>query len=244
MVTSSTGNSFGINLSNAEKFVYRQHAIKDGSARNVIEGLAHSGDSYDEAGGCLKAHFDRPRLNHCTHVQMIVDTPPLKEGNGKELRRLHDTILQHARALKTLGCELPDTLFEWRKHSQTSPDIPHYQELLDFIDLLAQASETSCTACKKQPRFDQHLQKPPSRVASFATNTNPADNNCVVCKTETPSVRLSQIQITVSRRQSPLHKLFSQWTFQATMQVNAQVQGLSETAPHSSTCRDTKHHFA
>ena len=27
------------NLSNAEKIVYLQHAIKDGSARNVIEGL-------------------------------------------------------------------------------------------------------------------------------------------------------------------------------------------------------------
>ena len=80
------------NLSNAETIVYLQHAIKGGSARNAIEGLSHSGDNYDEAVECLRARFDRPRLIHRTHVQMIVDAPPLKEGNGKELRRLHDTM--------------------------------------------------------------------------------------------------------------------------------------------------------
>ena len=74
------------NLSNAEKIIYLQHAIKDGSARNTIEGLSHSSDNYDEAVECLKSRFDRPRLFHCTHVQMIVDAPPLKEGTGKELR--------------------------------------------------------------------------------------------------------------------------------------------------------------
>ena len=75
-----------LNLSNAEKIVYLQHAIKGGSARNAIEGLSHSGDNYNEAVECLRACFDRPRLIHHTHVQMIVDAPPLKEGNGKELR--------------------------------------------------------------------------------------------------------------------------------------------------------------
>ena len=119
---------------------------------------------------------------------MIIDTPALKEGNEKELRRLHDNIQQHVRALKTLGCELPgtfttsmiklkldvDTFFEWQKHSQSSTDVPHYEELLDFIDLRAQVSETSCS---------EHKKKPPSRSNSFAANANPS-GNCVVCKTE------------------------------------------------------------
>lgn len=74
------------NISNAEKIVYLQHALKDGSTRNAIEGLSNLGDNYDEAIKCLKTWFDRPRLIHCTHVQMIVDTPAIKEGNGKELR--------------------------------------------------------------------------------------------------------------------------------------------------------------
>ncbi len=201
------------NLSDAEKIMYLQHALKDGSARNAIEGLSDSGDNYSEAVECLKSRFDRPHIIHRTHVQMIVDTPPLKEGNGKELRQLHDTIQQHVRALKTLGCELPgkfitsmielkldvDTLFEWQKHSQASSDVLHYQELLDFIDLRAQASETSCIAHKKQPWFDQRLKRPQGRVASFAANSHPADNNCVVCKTEKHPVvvYLYKIQVTV-----------------------------------------------
>ena len=42
------------NLSNAEKTVYLQHAIKDGSAKSAIEGLSHSGDNYEEAIKCIK----------------------------------------------------------------------------------------------------------------------------------------------------------------------------------------------
>ena len=37
------------NLSNAEKIIYLQHALKDGSARKAIEGLSHSGENYDDA---------------------------------------------------------------------------------------------------------------------------------------------------------------------------------------------------
>ena len=175
-------------ISDTEKIVYLQNALKDGSAKSVIEGLTSSGDNYHEAVKCLKARFDRPRLIHRSHVQIIVDTPAVKEGNGKELRRLHDRVQQHIRALKTLGCELPgkfitsmielkldtETLFEWQKHSQTSVDVPHYDELLSFIDLRAQTSETSCPTRKK----------PSSKVTSFATNTSATSNNCVVCKTE------------------------------------------------------------
>ncbi len=35
------------------------------------------------------------------------------------------------------------TMFEWQKHSQSHNEVPHYQDLLDFIDLRAQVSETS-----------------------------------------------------------------------------------------------------
>ena len=124
-----------------------------------LQGM-QSGVNYDEAIECLKSRYNRSRLIQHTHVQLILNTPPLKEGNGKELRRLHDTLQQHVRALKTLGCDLPgkfitsmielkldvDTLFEWQKHSKTEADVPHYQDLLDFIDLRAQPSEASCAA--------------------------------------------------------------------------------------------------
>ena len=72
-------------LSNSEKFVYLQQALKGGSARNSIDGLSQSGENYAEAVECLKSRYDCPRLIHKAHVRMILEATPLKEGNGREL---------------------------------------------------------------------------------------------------------------------------------------------------------------
>ena len=82
-----------INLSNAEKLVYLQQSIKEGSAKPIIYKV--SGEQYDEAIECLVARFDRPRLLHQTHVKTLLDTPSVHDGNGRELRRLHDISQQH-----------------------------------------------------------------------------------------------------------------------------------------------------
>lgn len=183
------------NLSSAEKIVYLQQALKDATAKSTIEGLAHSGDNYEEAVRCLKARYDRPRLIQRSHVQAIVDAPSLKNGGGKELRKLHDNLQQHIRALGTLGCDLPgtfvtslielkldvDTLFEWQKHSQDESDVPDYEDLLNFIDLRAQASETSCPSHKKP--FVLPHKTPFSRLTSHVANTE-SENKCIVCGTE------------------------------------------------------------
>ena len=148
-------------LSNAEKLVYLQQAIKGGSAKSAIKGLSRSGDNYDEAIACLKSRYNRPRLIHRAHVQRIMDAQPLKDGSGKELRWLHETLQQHLRALRAMKCE-PDssfttsvtelkldseTMFEWQKHSQDKTEVvPHYQDILDFIDLRAHASLRDDTA--------------------------------------------------------------------------------------------------
>ncbi len=145
------------NLTDTEKLAYLRHALKDGSAKTSIEGLSRSGDHYNEALTCLKSRYDRPRLIHQAHVQKILEVPNLKDGTGRELRRLHDVAQQHLRALKALGHEPSgsfvtsllelkldvNTMFEWQRHSQSSHDVPHYKELLEFINLRAQASEVS-----------------------------------------------------------------------------------------------------
>ena len=152
-----------------EKLVYLQQAIKGGSAKSAIEGLSRSGDNYDEAIACLKSRYNRPRLIHRAHVQRIMDAQPLKDGSGKELRRLHETLQQHLRALKAMKCE-PDssfitsvtelkldseTMFEWQKHSQDKTEVDN----LDFINLRAQASET--IPPKKQVKTDPpYMRKP------------------------------------------------------------------------------------
>ena len=133
-------------LSNAEKLVYLQQALKGGTAKNAIEGLSRSSDNYDEAIQCLKARYDRPRLIHQAHVKAILEAAPLKDGTGREIRKLHDTVLQHLRALKSMGhdpsgpfitstLELKldqTTMFEWQKHSLKSESIPLTKSCLNF----------------------------------------------------------------------------------------------------------------
>ena len=191
------------NLSTSEKLVYLQHALKDGSAKHTIEGLSRSGEYYAEAVECLKSRYDRPRLIHQTHVRMILEAPSLKEGTGKELRRLHDTVQQHLRALKAMDHEPPgpfvtsvlelkldtNTMFEWQKHSQISVDVPHYKELLEFINLRAQASETSTSdqnkkSSKGETQPNRKLFTSGKPVVSFAANTTDPMGNCVLCKTD------------------------------------------------------------
>ena len=84
-------------LLESEKLVYLQHSLSEGSAKHVIEGLSRMGECYDEAVKCLRSRYDRPRLIHQTHVRKIMDAPLLKDGSGKELQCLHDTVQQHLR---------------------------------------------------------------------------------------------------------------------------------------------------
>ena len=186
-------------ITDAEKLVYLQLALKGGTAKHAIEGLSHSGDCYTEAVECLRARYDRPRLIHQTHVRMIVDAPPLKDGTGKELRRLHDVVLQHLRALKAMDYEPSgpfitsvlelkldtNTMFEWQRRSQESAEVPHFKKLLEFLDMRAQASEVSVPEYGKKPKSEGYNgRKPfiPSKpIASFAGVADPMAT-CVVCK--------------------------------------------------------------
>ena len=186
------------NLSDAEKLVYLQQSLKGGSAKSTIEGLSRSGDNYAEAVGCLQSRYDRPRLIHKAHVRMILDTPSLKEGSGKELRRLHDTVQQHLRALKAMEHEAPgpfitstlelkldqNTLFEWHKHSGESTTVPHYNDLLDFINLRAQASESFTLSSKGSSTFSGKKQSFIKPVASFTASASDSQSNCLICKPE------------------------------------------------------------
>uniref|UniRef100_A0A1X7UCC9 Uncharacterized protein n=1 Tax=Amphimedon queenslandica TaxID=400682 RepID=A0A1X7UCC9_AMPQE len=90
------------------------------------------------------------------HVKSAVEFPPLNDGSGKELHKLYDTIQQHLRALKSMGQEplasfitsitelkLDATnMFVWQRHCQSHVDVPHYYDILQFIDHRAQASES------------------------------------------------------------------------------------------------------
>ena len=188
-------------ISDTQKLVYLRHSLKDGTAKSAIEGLSRSGEHYTEAVECLKSRYSRPRLIHQTHVRKICEASPLKEGTGKELRRLHDVLQQHLRALKAMGHEPsgsfitsmmelkldPSTIFEWQKFNQKSADVPHYSELLEFLNLRAQACETCIHDTKKTSRSDMYPTKksqPNKPIASFAASTSESATSCILCKPE------------------------------------------------------------
>ena len=78
------------------------------------------------------------------------------------------------------------TMFEWQKHSQSSADVPHYKELLDFINLRAQASETSASDHGKKGGETRPPKKPFVHVPtkSIAMNMTDPVGNCILCKTD------------------------------------------------------------
>ena len=106
-------------------------------AKQAIEGLLRSGDHYNEAIDCLRARYDHPCLIHQTHAKVILEAPPLKDGNGRELRHLHDIVLQHLSGLKVMKYEPSGpfitsvleleldvgTMFEWQKYSPKSSGV-------------------------------------------------------------------------------------------------------------------------
>lgn len=188
------------NLTNSEKLVYLQHSLKGGSAKNMIEGLSQSGEHYLEAIECLKSRYDRPRLIHQTHVRLILEVPPLKEGTGKELRHLHDIVTQHLRALKSMDYDPSGpfitsmlelkldatTQFEWQKHSQSEVKVPHYQGLLNFIDLRAQAGSATIAVKKPYHSFtsEKKFTTPGKPPTSFTSHHAAVSNQCIVCRAD------------------------------------------------------------
>lgn len=82
-----------------EKFVYLQQAVKNKTAKQIIEGLSNSSEYYKDAVQFRKDRYNQPCLIHQAHVRMIVEAPALKEGLGCEIHKLHDNIQQHLCAL-------------------------------------------------------------------------------------------------------------------------------------------------
>ena len=123
---------------------------------STIEVLTQSAGSYEQAIDCLLKSYEGPRLIQQAHFHAIIGAAPLKDRHGQELCRLHNVVKQHLHALKAIKYDLSgpfvtsllelkldhSTIVEWQRHSQEPKGVPHYQELLEFLDLRAQASET------------------------------------------------------------------------------------------------------
>ena len=142
---------------------YLRDALKDGPARYIVSGLTQASESYGEAIKCLQKRYDRPRVLHQAHVRKIQEALPLKTGSGQELRRLHDLLVQHIRALKALEQHTLEmyltaaiemkldegTRLKWTEYSSDSETTPPYEELLKFLDLQARHHESVAQSVRK-----------------------------------------------------------------------------------------------
>ena len=191
-----------VDITKPQKMAYLRQALKHGSARNMVEGLSRTGEQYDEAIECLENRYNKPRLIHQAHVKEIIEVPSLRDNSAKEIRRLHDVLQQHLRALKAMKKEPSspfitsliemkldnDTRFEWQKHSQASVDVPDYNDLLEFLNLRAQAAESAMSGPRRHGNNRKgQSSNPPGREFSHLTHAqDPSSSDCVVCNEKHP----------------------------------------------------------
>ena len=134
-------------------------------------------------------------------MQVILEYPKLKDGNRKELRRLHDTMLQDLRALKTIGDPLdtrlitsmiqlklePTMSFAWREASRdVIEDVPSYEDILKFLDQRAIAADNNSMIVRQTqvPTFMKNLQTPVKTVAVHVATNSANSCNCLLCSSE------------------------------------------------------------
>lgn len=176
-------------LHDAQKLAYLRDAVECGPAKKVIQGLAHSAGTYQEAVKCLQQRYDRPRFIHQKHVKTIVEIPTVKTGSGRELRHLHDLVSQHLRSLRTIKGDTFESFmssliemkldqsskFAWQQHTHERRDIPSIDELLKFVDWRAQASELSIPRETERKHFNVERNKPRT---SYQITT---ERKCAAC---------------------------------------------------------------
>ena len=77
-----------------------------------------------------------------------------------------------------------NTQFEWQKQGSESTTVPHYNELLEFINTRVQASESLTAPSKGSTPFANKKQPSHKPVASYMANPSDTSPNCPICKTE------------------------------------------------------------
>jgi len=117
---------------------------------------------------------------------VLLKLRPWKTARGRKSRAFHDLVIQHLKALKLLGHDPSQavinsllevkldaiTMIEWQRHSQDHTDVPDYQDLLDFLNSRAQATEASTG----KKRVSRHFN-------TIVISMTPTDR-CISCGTE------------------------------------------------------------
>jgi hypothetical protein len=135
-----------------------------------------------------------------------------------------------------------NTMFEWQRHSQDDPDVPHYRKLLEFINLSAQESETPLPNRKwNESHTMRNNAQTTNLVTSFATNASDSTADCVLCKGEKhplyACVRFKALahdkMVSTLKSKQPQYELPEAWTFRQAVQVRPSLQTVSEATSHT-----------
>ena len=126
-----------------------------------------------------------------TPMCTIVEPPSLEDGSSKELRSLNNILAQHLQALKVMEYEPSPfitsliemkldqaTAFRWQRHIQGTSKVPHYSELLKFLDLQARASESTTREGVKRSAQSMPHKANVQLKPVYLSNTI---NSCTVC---------------------------------------------------------------
>ena len=160
---------------------------------------------------------------------MIFEATPLKNGNGKELRQLHDTEQHHFCALKSMDCKLSDqfitsllelkldanTMFEWQKHSKEKME---YSSLTCVHKHMKHVSDNQGRPKKHEKQLAKKTTTPSKSVTFFTATVG---NSCPVCKTKQASpVCVCYVQVIPSQLHDfclegswHFHELSQNWSF-------------------------------
>ena len=176
-------------LLNTEKLAYPKHALKNGSARHVVEGLSGSSDYYEEVVDCLQRCLDWP---HLLHKDMFVQSL-MHLHLGMAMEKNYDTYMM----LSTNTCVpwkqwtmnhlghyylhvgTKVTMFEWQSTARTPWEFPTIWPYWSssIYGLKPMSLSFLMLAAKRQVEGVRGKRAQP--VTSYVTGIN---DICVICK--------------------------------------------------------------
>lgn len=90
------------NLTDIERFLHLKASLK-GPAGDIISNMQPTGENYHIAFELLVDRYNNPKLTIQNHVKEIFDLKPITRDNAKDLRKLHDDLSMHLRALENFS---------------------------------------------------------------------------------------------------------------------------------------------
>ena len=105
---------------------------------------------------------------YLAHIKAMIEFPEPKEGNGKGTTTPLRCLQLTSAVVEMTGYDPSgpfmtlliktkldkSMMFEWQRYTQENSDVPHYAEILEFIDLPTRDSEMAfceCPKCHSQP---------------------------------------------------------------------------------------------